>query len=232
MNFFKHILTLASLCIFVGCVSPEFNYSPELESISAPPIDSINTVRVGDVMLREGKKIVTDAIYVESKVSTVLASFTLTPGYLVKIGETESHDYFNPFDDPKSGKVYRSAIADPFKCMAVDNKTGILYGVSGFNARVKMGEKNDYERCRYTMVTEDSFEKTLIYSGKVGNKIKIGYREFSNLKARPEYNNEVEYDLSESKVIAYKEARLEIINATKEGIKYKVVRNFNKTILP
>ena len=78
------------------------------------------------------------------------------------------------------------------------------------------------------MVTEDSFQQTLIYSGRVGDKINVGYREFSNSMARPAFNNDVEYDLSESRIIGYKGARLEIIKATNESIKYRVLNNFNK----
>ncbi len=38
----------------------------------------------------------------------------------------------------------------------------------------------------------------------------------------------MEYDLSESMTIGYKGAQIEIIEATNELIRYKVLRNFNK----
>lgn len=80
------------------------------------------------------------------------------------------------------------------------------------------------------MLTHDSFQQTLIYSGKVGNKINIGYREFSGSIARPAFNNNVEYDLSESTTIGYKGAQLEIIEATNQYIKYRVIKNFNSAL--
>jgi len=89
-------------------------------------------------------------------------------------------------------------------------------------------DKADYEKKKYPVASPDSFQQTLIYSGKVGNKINIGYREFSGSLARPAFNNEVEYDLSESKVIGYKAARIEVIEATNQSIKYKVIQNFNR----
>lgn len=76
----------------------------------------------------------------------------------------------------------------------------------------------------------DSFQQTLLYSGKVGNKINIGYREFSNSLARPAFNNNVEYDLSESKTIAYKGAQLEILEATNQHIKFRLIKNFNSAV--
>ena len=68
----------------------------------------------------------------------------------------------------------------------------------------------------------------MIYSGRVGDKIKAGYREFSNNLARPAFNNDVEYDLRESSVIGYKGARIEVVEATNEHIKYKVIQNFSR----
>lgn len=72
----------------------------------------------------------------------------------------------------------------------------------------------------------NSFQQTLIYSGRIGDKINIGYREFSNDHARPAFNNEVEYDLSASKTIGYKGAVIEVLEANNSSITYKLVRNF------
>ncbi len=79
-----------------------------------------------------------------------------------------------------------------------------------------------------SVLAQDSFQQTLIYNGRVGSKINIGYREFSNNTARPAFNNNVEYDLNESPNIAYKGAELAIIEATNQHIKFKLLRNFNE----
>ena len=42
------------------------------------------------------------------------------------------------------------------------------------------------------------------------------------------FNNDVEYDLRESSVIGYKGARIEVVEATNEHIKYKVIQNFSR----
>ncbi|MCV5664960.1 hypothetical protein OFN50_38635, partial [Escherichia coli] len=73
---------------------------------------------------------------------------------------------------------------------------------------------------------QDSFQQTLIYSGKVGNKINISYREFSNDMARPAFNNEAEYDLSESNQIGYKGAVIDVLEADNTKITYRLIRNF------
>lgn len=73
-----------------------------------------------------------------------------------------------------------------------------------------------------------SFQQTLLYNGRIGNRIAFGYREFSNNSARPAFNNDVTYDLDESNIIGYKGARLEIIKATNTEITYKLISSFEK----
>lgn len=75
--------------------------------------------------------------------------------------------------------------------------------------------------------TPDSFMQELIYTGKVGDKIRFTYREYQNGMARQAFNINVEYDLSESNLISYKGATIEIISATNQRIEYKVLKHFN-----
>lgn len=76
-------------------------------------------------------------------------------------------------------------------------------------------------------LNENNFQQTLLYNGRVGDRVKIGYREFSGSLARPAFANEVEYDLSSSSEITYRGARLRIDSADNQSIKYVVLTNFN-----
>lgn len=71
----------------------------------------------------------------------------------------------------------------------------------------------------------------LTYSGKLGDKVNIGYRESSNDFARPAFKNEVEYDVGESRTTGYKGARVEVIEATNQHIRHRVTRNCNDALL-
>ncbi|MCV5978658.1 hypothetical protein OFO29_40580, partial [Escherichia coli] len=57
-------------------------------------------------------------------------------------------------------------------------------------------------------------------------KINFSYREFSNDMARPAFNNEAEYDLSESNQIGYKGAVIDVLEADNTKITYRLIRNF------
>ncbi len=86
--------------------------------------------------------------------------------------------------------------------------------------------EGDFEIKPLLSVKGNSYQQTLIYSGRVGNKINVSYREFSNNLARPAFNNAVEYDLSTSRVIGYKGSLLEVLNADNSSITYTLLKNF------
>ena len=79
---------------------------------------------------------------------------------------------------------------------------------------------------RPAFTVSDSLQQTLLYNGRIGSRVTIAYREFSNNMARPAFNNNVEYDLNESMIVGYKGARLEIVKATNTEITYRVLSGF------
>ena len=82
------------------------------------------------------------------------------------------------------------------------------------------------EETQATDLELPSFKQELVYNGRVGNNLKIIYREFSNNMARGAFSQEAHYDLSVSDIIAFKGARLKILNATNELIEYQVLSHF------
>jgi hypothetical protein len=75
---------------------------------------------------------------------------------------------------------------------------------------------------------EGYFQQTLLYNGRIGERITLAYREFVGNLARPAFSNQVEYDLSETNVVGYQGARLEIIEATNTSITYKILSGFDR----
>ncbi len=221
-----NIVVIFLICLSLwGCATPKYNYMPAVTLISEPPLGSVNTTQVGDTMLSQGKYVEHDAILLEGTAKTGF-SYTLHPGYYIKHGEDQSNEYYQPGGD-RPGRVEKNPLADNWASVSLTKADSKLCVVTVFNVK-SCTEGGNFRRVKKPSLTEDSFQQTLLYSGKVGNKINIGYREFSSSVARPAFNNNVEYDLSESRTIGYKGAELEIIDATNQVIKYKVIRNFNK----
>jgi hypothetical protein len=208
-----------------GCATPKYNYSPRSISISEPPIGSVTVVRIGDTMLRQGKYREHDALNLRA-IRQVSWAYTLHPGYYLKDGEDEQAEYYSPGRGEDGGRVEKAGIADPWKSVMAKKAAPELCVVTVFNISV-CKVVQDVERTKHPVLAQDSFQQTLIYNGRVGSKINVGYREFSQNMARPAYNNNVEYDLNESTRIGYKGAELEVTEATNQHIKFRMLRNFN-----
>lgn len=227
---FRNVFLAASMLLLSSCVTTNSNYRPVAMEISEPPIGQVVTAEVGGTMLRQGKYVEHDAILLTGPVKTgVLGAYSFSRGYYLREGEDAKNEFYRPEPGPEGGQVDKSALADPYRTMMIVRGTNTLCGVSVLGAKVC--EKNvAFQRLKRPALTMDGFQQTLLYSGRIGNKINISYREFSNNVARPAFNNDVEYDLSESMTIGYKGAEIEIIEATNRMIKYRVIRNFNKAM--
>lgn len=220
----KALLALALVALLSACATPQHNYRPDVTAVSHPPLNTIVEVGVGDEMVKQGRYTRVDTIFVQARLS--VSAYTLTPGYFRKIGEDKDGEFFMPTGASNSGQIQRNFIADPPQAVYLQKEGKIcvvtIYSVS------TCGGADGFEKRKRDEVNDESFQRTLVYNGRVGAKINIGYREFSNSMARPAFNNNVEYDLTESKEIAYRGAQLEVLDATNRTIKYRVIKNFNE----
>lgn len=227
----EYVILVAILIVLSGCVSPSYNYVAKSIDVSEPPIGNVVTAYVGDNLLRQGYYTEHDAINVLNDYETDgLASYTIRKGHYFKKGNDDSSEFYMPSSGAESGNIDKCALCDPWKILQAYKSESKLCVVTVFNVAVCNSESL-FERIKLPVLSANSFQQTLIYSGRIGNKINVGYREFSNSLARPAFNNNVEYDLGNSKTIGYKGAKIEIIEATNEFIKYQVITNFNKTNL-
>jgi hypothetical protein len=223
------VLLVACLAgVFSACATPKYNYSPEVIAISEPPIGTVSIARIGDTMLKQGKYKEHAALFVPTK-RDVTWAYEVHPGYYLMSGQDEKAEYYVPESGSAGGHVEKAVLADPWKSVMARKNKPELCVVTILNA-VVCKPVNDLQRLKRPILADDAFQRTLIYNGRVGSKINIAYREFSNSLARPAFNNEVEYDLNESKVIGYKGAELEVLEATNQHIKFRLIRNFNDGI--
>lgn len=224
------IIVVFSLIFLGGCAVPKYGYKPLRVEISEPPINSINVAYVGDRMLRQGKFSEHEAVLLKRKTTVgLLGTYTFDPGYYTKQGESSDRISGFYLSSPygQEGRVTTGALADEFQIMQAYYNENKICGVSVLNGKM-CTDDTDYEITKQQAMTSDSFQQTLIYSGRIGKKINISYREFFGSSARTAFNNDVEYDLEQSKTIGYKGAKIEILEATNELIKYRVISNFNK----
>lgn len=202
-----------------SCVAVKRNAVPVIvEEISEPEVGATVTVGVGEQMVRQGTLYAEDVLTILEQVDG--GFYTIPAGEYPKVGSDETYEFYD------KGGIRSNGLADPPSAIAVPRGQGqalkvvtVFGGTADYEAVFRVGT-------RYSP-RHDSFQQTLIYSGRVGNRVNIGYREFSNNVARPAFNNDVEYDLDDSDTIGYKGARLQIISASNSQIVFKLLSNFN-----
>lgn len=206
-----------------ACAAPKNNYQPKVTPISKPSLGVETVAGVGENLILQGVEVEREGIYLNAPFKPG-SGYVLPRGGYLKTGDDGNMEFYLP--NPAEGiLVEKSWWADPWiSVMLRDNKD--LCIITNLTAYV-CSEGASFQRRNYGAVSESAFQQTLIYSGKVGNKINISYREFSGSMARPAFSNDVEYDLSESKTIGYKGAEIEVIEATNRNIRYRVIKNFN-----
>lgn len=176
-------------------------------------------------MLNQGYALQMDALSFDSLQKIAGAHIRFTPGEYVKTGEDENADYYL-VGNTNGSRVMVGMLADPIISIMKIRKNNEICLITALN--LKSCSKNIPTTIKKINSTNaNGFQQNLLYSGKVGNRIKLSYREFQNNMARQAFSNDVEYDLSESHQVGYKGALLEILNATNQSVTYKVIRNFN-----
>ena len=221
----KKITILTCMMTLVGCSSPSYNYFPQATTSKTPPINTVSTSYIGEEMMSSGRYQNFDAIYIPKNIKT-RGEISLTEGKHLKIGDDETGTYYSIQSD-KGENLNPDIVLIGGKSLYVSykapNEVCIIVGIynnklCAFSPLVKQTTSKVY--------TQDSFQQTLLYNGKIGSKINISYREFSDDIARGAFTNNVEYDLSTSYIIGYRGAKIEVIEANNEMIKYKVINYF------
>lgn len=86
---------------------------------------------------------------------------------------------------------------------------GILYSSDGWKTEQ-----------RYSV---DWVRKELLYSGRSGQTIEIGYREFRGGYAAPAFYQNLKYDISALKAIRFQNFRIDVLDADNQTLKFKIV---------
>lgn len=220
------LLSLFSL-VLSACNTMKYNYVAETKQISYPDLNVVTKTFIGDDMVRQGTAALKDVIHFpQTTVVSRGVDFTIPAGEYSKVGEDQKYLFFG-LNELNSGlTVRKSTFADIPAGIRTNKKDNELCIVTISGGSLCNSDASFFYQ-KKNVTYQNSFQQILIYNGKVGNKINIGYKEFNNDFARPAFSNNVEYDLSESKIIRYKGAELEIIKATNQFIEYKVYSNFN-----
>ena len=218
-----------------GCTTIQTNYVPETRQISFPAIGVERSASIGDELVRQGTATQTNGAVTRRENN--IRGMVLSPGFYPQIGEDDKYIYTSFSTGNASGEMGRVTVTGSLfgsnvfpqsNRFAKEKQETCVVGPAAYGiVQSNCDSEHSYNFEKRPTVSSNNFQQTLIYSGRVGDRIKISYREFSGNTARPAFSNEAEYDLSESDIIAYRGARLRVIEADNEKIVYSLISNFN-----
>ena len=102
-----------------------------------------------------------------------MAAYTLTPGYYIS---TRGSSYA-PTEGPDAGSVKKAPGAITLQSSFHYSNDGKRIGVITNFYQAVNAKVNGITRTTLPSLSTESIQKALIYGGKTGNKIKLGYRE-------------------------------------------------------
>lgn len=222
-------LSILAAALLTGCVSvqPQLTYTPHIETTISPAPGEVHEVTTGQELARQTRVSVRDTIYVRSALA--ISGYTIAPGHFKKVGESEQGDFFLPTGGGDGGSILPRQLVDPPQGLLVRRDGGALcvltvYGFLGCtrpDARVTAASAEGYERRSLREPASDSPEQSLTYVGRKGSRVSFLSRKASPGQAPNE--STVEHDLSTSPMIDYKDMHVEVLEATPQSIRYRMI---------
>lgn len=220
----KNIIILLSAYILLTSCSVQMPMQPSVKivDIENTKLNTTFSKEIGETLIEQGLKCESEAILVENVPQTkTYKDLKYKNGDIVPI--TVIYRGYKLYSDDKN------RIAS--KGIAVSIKYGYAFpykftSVGDFQI-IMDKQQIKYKNTEYEVGCDKSFKRQFIFNGKVGNSLKFTYREFLNDFARPAFNQDLQYDLTESNVIGFRGLRIEVLKANNTTIEYKVLNLFN-----
>lgn len=219
----KKIISTLFLVTLTSCL-PTYNIPTyQVKDFNNVELNVEKKAEIGEKLIEKGTKVINDAILIESipqskaynnltvKTGDVLPMVLVYKGYKLYSNNPDTVHLDNG--------------------VAVSIKYGYAYPYTFSNIGtfqiIMAKEKIKYTETSSEKNCEKCFKQQFIFNGKVNNSLKFTYREFVNDMARPAFNQDLQYDLSESNIIGFRGLRIEVLKANNISIEYKVLSSFS-----
>lgn len=233
---YKSILFSALIYLGLTSCAKSVNSLNSVKEFILPEINASATVELGETVLSKGKIVYKKGAEIEEPATFRFldAKIQVKPCKLELINETKNLFGFKTINrgdleysellkknDSHEGIIYAKKTD-----LSVQSASVLIGGRPSPKYAVKLEKPLFLKEIEIIDMKANNFQQEFIYSGKAGNVIKFTYREFTNDMARPAFNQDVQYDLTESNEIGFKGARILVLNATNTKLEYKLISAF------
>lgn len=241
MSVIAIVILAALLTSACGTTTQWRSVENSYERIDRPPVDQKSTVELGFTLLLKLSKQERKELRLANELTKGDGFFTFAlhadPGTYTLEQENDSFLFFFPTRGNSMWCTYRGlSLRSGIRVSKTGHKPPVLFSPSPCPAPKRNGSNN----ILYGIPREDPefiirdveilgvryFRQELIYNGRVANHVRFIYREASPAGIREAYTQELQYDLSESDIIGFRGARIQIFDATNIELTYKVLATF------
>jgi hypothetical protein len=210
----RHLLcVIVAALLLTGCVTRTPINIPPPQIVSIPEPGALVEKELGETVVMKAKIYTLRGLTLNNQISA--GYLFARPGFYREALEDEGWTYYE-----KWGNYYLGLS----KTNHQDLKLVGFARIATYRHSPKPAP--DFQLSTETDLRSDSFQQELIYNGKSGNILKFLYRESSGDTLRYPFNQDIQYDLTDGKIIGFKGARLEIVEASNTKLKYKLISNF------
>ncbi|MDM0113932.1 hypothetical protein QTI66_17385 [Variovorax sp. J22R133] len=226
------IFCIALAAVLTGCASTK-TAPAEILVVDTPALNTVATAELGETLVKKGISYVFDGLELRERITDNGAGreYVVEPGRMAFIDKTP--DGASRYEPPAgtyyvNDKIFgRKAFPKNGYVVVKANGTMELQGyydltgpgsISPANPKFSVGKIIDSAR--------PNFRQELIYGGRLGDQIKVTYREFSGDMLRSAFSQDVQYDLTTEKIIGFKGVRIEVVAATNTKLEYRVLKSF------
>ena len=198
----------------------------EYHNGAAPPLGEEHQVVQGEALFSE-------FAYATQKAARLLGDATVKRKTVFSQGDTllgfsgKNEDHYCQLAENWMGELF-------WKCLVPSGDQFVQRFVTGtgiIGRHSALRQAVDYESTEVPLqadtVPDEFFRKEIVYQGAAGGILRLMYREFGDDLARPAFSQELTYDWSGDPLsIAVKGARIEVLEAGNQGIRYRVLNGF------
>lgn len=203
---------------------------PKSTIVRIPDLNQTSTVEIGENVYSKSY------LFHDNTKQVTLLEPAIGSGFGAYVDTTKSDKILTgkleEWDTIGQKNINTFCIEDSVVCLTDMNNSGYF---THFGAYAQVGSNLLNKPAKYKIeptqpyLKEDSFKYVALYQGKVGNSIKISFREFKDNMARPAFTQDIDYELNkqDNTIIGFKGLRIEVLKATNMDITYKVIKDYN-----
>lgn len=232
------IVSLLLLSVLLtGCASLNsklmvINKNSEFTTIDIPVPGEVVTAELGERLLYKVNSHEYDknSITTHRNVSALLGQLHFPAGEYIETYQSDKEKFYERVIDitPAYGRPTKVPGGFGIKKGSTSNTTDDIWTHNAAHGTTSASNSTTFTKNSKRVIdfTQPYSSQELVYNGRVGNNIRMIYREYKDNRARTPFTQEIQYDLSESKEIGFKGVRIEVIEATNREIKYIVKKSF------